>query len=517
MKDAGYEFLRRHLGLKVLPVRRPAMIQPVTRVERTDSSLSVPRHVAPGDDSTLEHLLFALKHEGIDLAILEQAVHHLDGGLLAAAVESSPAGGYLRQLGFFWETFRKERLPNLEDRTIIGGTLPIFDPTRYVTSRDGFRDPRWRVRWNGLGTPDYCATVELTEAVVRGLNANILGRTNHFAATLGQTMLDRSLSWAYLSETEGSFAIERETPSPDKAGAFVRLLQQAHEKRDLTEEYLVELQNATINNPLDKAVQFRAEQNWLKGPARGALGVTYVPPTPDLAADLMDGLMSLGNTLPANVDPVVAGSILSFGFVFIHPFMDGNGRLSRFLFHQALCRSGQLANGLLLPISVAMKRSEDEYVATLKAFSARARDLWQVTSIDEGSYQFTFNGAPAIYRFWDATPQVEFGFKMAEQALEHDLRQETEFLSDYDAVVRKINAEYDVRGSDLSTLVLTCFQNSGVVSKHRRKQFALSVPAPVFDAVQAAVGQALAARCKSTPKPPGSHRKHETVPETKKP
>jgi Fic family protein len=43
--------------------------------------------------------------------------------------------------------------------------------------------------------------------------------------------------------------------------------------------------------------------------------------------------------------------------------MDGNGRLSRFLFHHALCQSGKLEKGLLLPVSVAMKRNEEDYLA----------------------------------------------------------------------------------------------------------------------------------------------------------
>lgn len=495
MSEAGYEFLRQKLGLRVLPVRRPALIRAVTRVAWHPDHIAVPKHVAPDSDSTLEHLLFALKHEGTNLAVLDQAVRHLPGDALVCALRAAPTGGYLRQLGFFWETFRTEQLHGLPD--IAGPTWPIFDPERYVTS-PGYRDARWRVQWNGLGGTKYCATVERTEAVTRGMNAKILERTNDFAANLGKTMLDRSLSWAYLSETEGSFAIERETPTEDKARTFMQLLRQAHEQRDLTEEYLVELQNATISNPLDKAAEFRAQQNWLRGPGRGPIAVTYVPPPPELAVELMAELMSMGNTLPTQIDPIVAGSILSFGFVFIHPFMDGNGRLSRFLFHQALCRSGHLADGLLLPISVAMKRSEDEYLTSLQSFSRPAREMWNLRYIDEGQYDFAFNGAPAVYRFWDATPCVEFGFKMAEQALEQDLRQETEFLADYDAVIRKIDSEFDVRGSDLSTLVVACFDNGGVVSKNRRKQFAGSVPEPVFAAIQAEVSAALAERHRNT-------------------
>ena len=91
-------------------------------------------------------------------------------------------------------------------------------------------------------------------------------------------MMDRALSWAYLHETDSSFAIEREAPTEDKSRQFIELLKQAHEARALDEEYLVELQNATITNPFDKAAAFRFEQNWLSGPGRGVMSVTSVPP-----------------------------------------------------------------------------------------------------------------------------------------------------------------------------------------------------------------------------------------------
>ena len=163
------------------------------------------------------------------------------------------------------------------------------------------------------------------------LQKDILGRAQAFAQSVGEAMLERALNWAYLSETEGSFAIEGEAPNADKAMKFAALLRRAHERRPLTEDLLVELQNATISNPFDKAVQFRVEQNRLQRDVPGAAGVTYVPPAPELAVELMNGLMHLANHRPERLDAVVHAAVVSFAFVFIHPFMDGNGRLSRFL------------------------------------------------------------------------------------------------------------------------------------------------------------------------------------------
>jgi Fic family protein len=128
---------------------------------------------------------------------------------------------------------------------------------------------------------------------------------------------------------------------------FIAVLHQAHDGQPLSENYLVELQSSVLTSPFDKAVQYRMQQNWLRGPARGAAGVTYLPPPPEMVSELMAELIAFANSAPREIDPVVAASVISFGFVFVHPFMEGNGRLSRFLFHHALCRSGNLHKGLI--------------------------------------------------------------------------------------------------------------------------------------------------------------------------
>ena len=489
MSSVGYEFLRQTLSLSGFEVSRPAAIRPVTRVMQTEGLLAVPAHVAPDGDDALDHLLFALKHEGVNLQLLVQAIKTIQPARLLAEIERTPNGQYIRIACCLWENFSGLHLGVRPEITV--GYVDLFDPARYLTG-PARRDSRWRVNFNGLGSASYCVTVERTPSIEAALASNILGRTKAFVNSLGPVMMDRALAWAYLHETEDSFAIERETPSENKARAFIQLLHRAHEGHALTQDYLAELQSSTVSNPLDKAFQFRTEQNWLRGPGRGAAGVTYVPPAPELAAALMDEWMAFANNAPRYIDPIVAASIASFGFVFIHPFMDGNGRLSRFLFHKTLCASGQLDKGLLLPVSVAMKRHENEYLAVLQAYSRPARERVQVTWIDEGQYHFNFKADDAIFRYWDATACVEFGFRMAAQALDVELRQQALFLARYDAVLNSVNEQIDLRGSDLATLVVICLDKQGVISHNKRKRYASRVPESAFAIIEAAARAVLA-------------------------
>jgi hypothetical protein len=481
MSFVGYAWLRESLRLSTFPLRRPAKVQPVTRIKWIGETLAIPPNIAPAPDDLLGHLLFALKHEGINLATLAQALPKISADDLEAEFQKAPNGIYIRKACFLREAFTGEELS--QHTPVRGAFIPLFDPQLYVTM-PGERNSRWRVEFNGIGTLAYCATVERTPEIVALLEYDILARAQKFIQSLPSGMMDRTINWAYLHETKDSFAIEKESPSEDKARRFIQLLRQAHEGIPLSENYLVHLQNATISNPLDMAAAFRHSQNHLAGPLQGAAGVTYVPPAPDLCEELMERLIALGNDAPSRIDPLVAAAIISFGFVFIHPFMDGNGRLSRFLIHHTLCRAGALDNGLLLPVSVAMKREERMYLQTLEQFSKPAREFWDVRWIDHGRFIFDFIGDPAIYRFWDATPGVRFTLEMAKRAIEVELREETIFLANYDKIVQAVNQAYDVRGSDLANLAMMCLTNNGTVSNNRRKQYQYSVPAEVFDYIE---------------------------------
>lgn len=504
MTPVGYEFLRRTFGLSAFAPRRPALVRPVTRLEPTDEALLVPPTVAPDSVDPLLHVLFALKHEGVNLQILAEALPRIEAGAMAAAIRHAPTGAYARLACYLWEAFTGRELADLP--AVGGPYVSLFDPDRYVTGPE-VRSSRWRVAFNGLGTLAYCATVERTPAIAEGMRSDILARTKAFVDALGVGMTDRALAWAYLHETESSFEIEREAPSDEKARAFVALLHQAHEGRPLSEDYLVELQNAALTNPYNAAAAFRTEQNWLQGPGRGAAAVSYVPPPPDLARELMEELMRWANDASRALDPIIAASVISFAFVLIHPFMDGNGRLSRFLFHHALCQSGRLEKGLILPVSVAMKRNEAEYLRTLQSFSKPARERWAIRWADEGEYLLQFKGTPALYRFWDATACVEFGFRMAAQALEIELREETEYLVRFDRVARAVDERFDLRGSDLATLVNSALASGGVVSKHRRKQFGGRVPSDAFDFIEAKVQKALAEEASTSAAAPAPSRR----------
>jgi hypothetical protein len=304
MDGLGYQYLQARFAAAVFPVARPARLAPVTRMVASAEGLQVPKTVAPKSEQPLEHLLFALRYEGVNLALLAEVMPKLAAADLHAQLRATPSSAYVRKACYLWEWFTGQSLEDLPP--VRGSYVPLFDPADYLT-RAGQKNSKWRVEFNGLGTPDYCPIVRRTEAVETGLVANILGQTEQFLASLGGSYVDRALAWAYLSETDSSFAIERETPSQTKSETFVALLQQAHHPIPLTEDYLAELQSATLSNPFDRAACFRHEQNWLRGGGlRGAASVTYVPPAPELLHALMPSFLALAEQLPTQLEPITA-------------------------------------------------------------------------------------------------------------------------------------------------------------------------------------------------------------------
>ena len=86
----------------------------------------------------------------------------------------------------------------------------------------------------------------------------------------------------------------------------------------------------------------------------------HVPPRPSHVRDLMPALFEM---LSEEDQPAVRALLGHFLFVFIHPYMDGNGRLGRFLMNAMLASGGY-------PWCVVPMGRRNEYMAALETASA---------------------------------------------------------------------------------------------------------------------------------------------------
>lgn len=70
---------------------------------------------------------------------------------------------------------------------------------------------------------------------------------------------------------------------------------------------------------------------------------------------LMNGLVKTNNLFQeSNYDPVLAAASITFGFVFIYPLSDGNGRIHRYLIHHILNWIEYTKRDMIFPVSDAI-------------------------------------------------------------------------------------------------------------------------------------------------------------------
>ncbi len=77
---------------------------------------------------------------------------------------------------------------------------------------------------------------------------------------------------------------------------------------------------------------------------------------------MMDGLLECQRRMESTpLDAVVQAAVAAFGFVFVHPFEDGNGRIHRLLIHLVLSRNAFTPKGVIFPVSAVMLQRRHEY------------------------------------------------------------------------------------------------------------------------------------------------------------
>jgi hypothetical protein len=191
----------------------------------------------------------------------------------------------------------------------------------------------------------------------------------------------------------------------------------------------------------------------------------------DLPA-LIDGLTAFDRHAAPNLDAVLSAAALAFGFVYIHPFEDGNGRLHRYLIHHVLTERGFNPSGLVFPVSAVILDRIDDYRRVLESYSRRLLPLIRWRPTQQGNIE-VLNDTADFYRYFDATPQAEFLFECVARAIDIDLPAETAFLRSYDSFKAQVKSMIDMPERVLDLLYRFVRQNGGTLSRRaREKEFA---------------------------------------------
>jgi hypothetical protein len=460
--------------------RRQRLIKPDGTIEDI-----FPRNYWPGDHP-LDHVEFVFKYENLSLDLLEQVFRKIPAADVDGYLAASPTSKYRRRIGFLYEFLN----PNPLKTEVSGNYVPVLDPKKYFTGKSR-RNARWRVIDNLLGSSGACPLIRRTPAIDGKLKHDWSREIRRLTRETNPRLWSRAVNYFYLKETKASFAIEREEVTPARGERFVAVLARSstvNPEALLDESRLTALQNLVVD-PRYAAKGFRDDQNYVGQTLPGYQEkVHYVCPPPTLVLTLISGLRSFrvrSEELPA---PVRA-SVVSFGFVYVHPFSDGNGRLHRLLLHESLALDGYTDPGIVLPFSAAMLRDSPAYDRVLETVSQAVNARVRYHLEKDGSLVLeNAREAEGVWRYPDLTPHVEYVLELIETTVTRDLPEELQTLVQIDRAATTIKEIVDLPETKLNLLLALLVNNRGRLSRRKRS----SVFAELTDAEVEGIEQAFA-------------------------
>jgi len=468
-EPVGYAELVDRYGLEVpLPPRLTAIAERHHPESTREWQMLTPGHRP--DDSLAAQLEFALKWEGVSLGVLSALFEQIDPERVEAMVADKPTGKQTRRAWFLYEWLTGDAL-DLRDAGKVKA-VPVLDPDRQFGLRDPPLSRRHRVRNNLPGTPDFCPLVRRTAELEERLEQDLDERAREVIARTRPEIVRRAAAFLLLADSRASFEIEGETPSRERTRRWGEVIEQAG-RRDLSVATLVELQEWLISDARFVDLGFRSEGGWLG--ARDRLTDEPIPEhisaRPEDLSGLVQGLVDYEErATAADLDAVVAAAAIAFGFVYVHPFEDGNGRIHRWLIHHVLARGDFNPPGVVFPVSASMLRNIEKYREVLRSYSEELLPLIEWRSTNRGNVEVE-NDTADFYRYFDATAHAEFLYDCVEETVRRDLPREVAYLEGVEEFSRRLQDEIsDMPEKTISLMVNFLEQNGGELSRRARTE-----------------------------------------------
>ena len=327
-----------------------------------------PASYAP-EESLYKQLIFALKYEGIDLLVLKKLFEEIGQETIKSILKIEPTGQYSRKIWFLYEWLMQEEIHvevDLKKRKYI----PLLDEKlQYAVKSE--ESKRHKILNNLPGTVDFCPLIDKTEKLKTYIKSDIQKQKSTMLHNVHNDVLQRASAYLLLKDSKASFTIEGETPRSNRAARWGTAIGQAG-VNELNQEELNRLQQLVIESKRFTKMGIREQQGFIgdrdrvsKDPIPDHISAKYE----DLEV-LMKGFLSTEQKLiQSQLDPVLVAAVIAFGFVFIHPFVDGNGRLHRYIIHHILAKMNYSQQGVIFPVSASMLDHIKDYGELLESYS----------------------------------------------------------------------------------------------------------------------------------------------------
>jgi hypothetical protein len=446
------------------------------------------------------HLTFHLKHEVLHLELISRVFSQIQPQALASWISAEPSGQYARRAGFLFEWLTGQELTL--DAIPAGSYVDVVDSQKLVAASEGRAVPnkRWRVRDNLPGTQAFCPLIRKTPDARLAMALDVPRLLHALASEFGEDVLMRSAVWMTLRESKSSFAIEGEADKLDRIQRFADVLARRTGQGawPLNQAALAQLQSEILGSRVTlKQFGLRKSPVFVGQVARLQEVVHYVaPPFEDMAA-MLDGLqVFLERTTGQST--VMRSAVAAFGFVYIHPLADGNGRVHRFLINDVLRRDGAVQAPMVLPVSslissdAAERRAYENILDSVSAPLMRAVTgqyafaSGQTVYADGIRSNFVFKGdelARPVWRHLDLTLHVVYLADVLERTIKEDMREESRYLRSHALARASVKDIVEMPDAQIDRLIRSAQANQGKLSNVLRDEIPLLADPKVWEAV----------------------------------
>jgi hypothetical protein len=354
-----------------LPAPMPTRLALISKKHRQYSSdkwlVFTPRHQP--DETLYAHLVFALKYEGVNLLLFKKLFEKLQPGEIEDWIVNEPQSQYSRRIWFLYEWLMQRLLsvPDLKE----GNYISLLDEDQQYPSPKSSNSKRHRIKNNLPGNVNFCPLIHKTTRIEKYIAGNLSDKTNTIIRGVHKDILLRTSAFLLLKDSKASFTIEGEDPTQNRAIRWGKAIGQAG-SRPLSKEELLRLQQIVIDDSRFIKMGYRTEGGFIGEHDRN----TGEPIPEHISArwedieTLMSGMLEADRQMEAvSFHPVLIAAKIAFGFVFIHPFADGNGRLHRYLIHHILTTMKFTPQGIIFPVSAAILERIEDYRKVLETYS----------------------------------------------------------------------------------------------------------------------------------------------------
>lgn len=476
-----------HIGFKALEARFGiSLVQPL-RVEsvigKTRAVRESPDHIQQRFpavyrpvDTFAGHFEFGLKYEEIHLEFFARLFAACGPQTLEQWCRAEPLGQYARRAGFLYEWLTGQRL-DVPDLT-RGAYVDAVSSDAYLTRVEAVRVRRWRIHNNLPGEPAFCPVIRRSPALVQALQFDPHAAITELDRHFGDEVLMRAAAWLSFKESRASFLIEHEADATDRIRRFAHVIAQHSGKLEdpLSSDSLTQLQIGILGESALRLGVRRSPVFVGQSSMRDDI-VHYIGPHfQDLPA-MLEGLKAFERSTRGRVS-LARAAALSFGFVYLHPMSDGNGRLHRFLISDTLQRDQAIPPGVVVPISATItgvREFAHGYDRALEAFSRpfmrrydAACRFGDLRTYDDGvrsNLVFdAYEDANHAWRYPDLTQHVIYTARLVAHTIRHEMADEARILVRFRRAQRRIKDVMELPDADAARMIRSISDNGWRIS-----------------------------------------------------